>query len=50
VDLCASGEVDLSFLVTHRYTLADWREAFLTAIQKKTGCIKVAIGFAGAAA
>ena len=50
VDLCASGEVDLSSLVTHRYTLDDWREAFLTAIQKKTGCIKVAIGFAGAPA
>jgi threonine dehydrogenase-like Zn-dependent dehydrogenase len=50
VDLCASGEVDLGFLVTHRYPLDDWREAFLTAIRKKTGCIKVAFRFAGATA
>ena len=28
----------------------DWREAFLTAIRKKTGCIKVAFNFADAAA
>ena len=50
VDLCAAGEVDLSFLVPHRYTLDDWRAAFLTAIGKKTGCVKVAFRFAGAAA
>lgn len=46
VDLCASGEVDLSFLVTHRYPLDEWREAFLTAIQKTSGCVKVAFTFA----
>lgn len=45
VDLCASGEVDLSFLVTHRYPLDDWREAFITAIRKTTGCVKVAFAF-----
>ncbi|MBX3024248.1 zinc-binding dehydrogenase [bacterium] len=46
IDLCAAGEVDLAFLVTHRYGLADWRDAFLTAIRKRTGCIKVAFQFA----
>lgn len=45
VDLCAAGEIDLGFLVTHRYALDDWRAAFLTAIRKTTGCIKVAIDF-----
>jgi threonine dehydrogenase-like Zn-dependent dehydrogenase len=45
IDLCASGEVDLGFLVTHRYSLDDWREAFLTAIRKQTGCVKVAFRF-----
>ena len=48
IDLCASGEVDLGFLVTHRYSLDDWREAFLTAIRKQTGCVKVAFRFADA--
>ena len=50
IDLCASGEVDLGFLVTHRYALDDWRVAFLTAIRKQTGCVKVAFRFADAAA
>lgn len=50
VDLCASGEVDMSFLVTHRFQLADWREAFRTAIDKRTGCVKVAFEFAPAMA
>lgn len=50
VDLCAAGEVDLSFLVTHRYPLDDWRTAFRTAIDKTTGCVKVAITFADALA
>jgi threonine dehydrogenase-like Zn-dependent dehydrogenase len=45
VDLCASGEVDLSFLVTHRYRLDDWRAAFATAMNKTTGCVKVAFAF-----
>ena len=48
VDLCASGEVDLGFMVTHRYRLEDWRAAFRTAIEKTTGCVKVAITFADA--
>jgi threonine dehydrogenase-like Zn-dependent dehydrogenase len=50
LDLCAAGEVDLAFLVTHRYALDDWREAFRTAITKTTGCVKVAFTFAGTAA
>lgn len=50
VDLCASGEVDLSSLVTHRYPLADWRSAFHTAIDKTSGCVKVAFTFAHGAA
>jgi threonine dehydrogenase-like Zn-dependent dehydrogenase len=50
LDLCASGEVDLSFLVTHRYRLDDWRAAFHTAIMKTTGCVKVAFTFADATA
>jgi threonine dehydrogenase-like Zn-dependent dehydrogenase len=45
LDLCASGEVDLGFLVTHRYALDDWRAAFATAMHKKTGCVKVAFAF-----
>jgi threonine dehydrogenase-like Zn-dependent dehydrogenase len=49
LDLCAAGEVDLSFLVTHRYRLDDWRSAFRTAMKKTTGCVKVAFTFADAA-
>jgi len=50
VDLCASGEVDLGFLVTHRYPLPAWREAFDVAMRKKSGCVKVAFEFAPASA
>ena len=50
LDLCAAGEVDLGFLVTHRYSLDDWRAAFHTAIWKETGCLKVAFAFDGATA
>ncbi len=49
VDLCAAGEVDLAFMVTHRYPLDDWRAAFQTAIAKTTGCVKVAFTFADGA-
>lgn len=48
LDLCASGEVDLSFLVTHRYPLENWKAAFKTAMSKATGCVKVAFTFADA--
>jgi threonine dehydrogenase-like Zn-dependent dehydrogenase len=50
LDLCASGEVDLGFLVTHRYPLSEWKTAFQTAISKETGCLKVAFSFEGATA
>jgi len=46
LDLCASGEVDLGFLVTHRYPLEDWRTAFETAMSKASGCLKVVVAFA----
>ncbi len=49
LDLCASGEVDLSSLITHRYPLEDWKAAFDTAMSKKTGCVKVAFAFTDAA-
>jgi len=45
VELCASGEVDLGFLVTHRYPLEEWKAAFATAMAKTTGCGKVAFAF-----
>lgn len=45
LDLCASGEVDLGSLVTHRFPLEQWRAAFQTAIDKRTGCIKVVVTF-----
>ena len=48
VDLCAAGEVDLAWLVTHRYPLEQWKTAFSTAIAKKTGCVKVAFAFGDA--
>jgi threonine dehydrogenase-like Zn-dependent dehydrogenase len=48
VDLCAAGEVDLAFLVTHRYPLEEWQAAFQTAITETTGCVKVAFAFADA--
>lgn len=48
LDLCASGEVDLGFMVTHRYRLEDWKAAFGTAMTKTTGCVKVAFTFADA--
>jgi len=45
LDLCASREADLGFLVTHRYPLEQWRTAFATAMRKATGCVKVAFAF-----
>ncbi len=45
LDLCASGEVDMGFLVTHRFPLERWRDAFETAMSKNTGCVKVAFSF-----
>jgi threonine dehydrogenase-like Zn-dependent dehydrogenase len=42
--LAEAGRVDLAPLVTHRFRLGDWREAFLAiANQGESGAIKVAI-------
>ncbi|KAI4647459.1 hypothetical protein J4E90_004456 [Alternaria incomplexa] len=43
IRLYKSGVIDLSKLVTHRYKLEDAVEAFKTAADPKTGCIKVQI-------
>jgi threonine dehydrogenase-like Zn-dependent dehydrogenase len=45
-DLIQSGRIDLSGLLTHRFRLDDWREAFTTIVhQGDTGAIKVAFDF-----
>ena len=43
IRLYKSGVIDLSKLVTHRFKLEDAVEAFKTAADPKTGCIKVQI-------
>ena len=40
-DLIASGVVDPTLLVTHRFTLEQTPDAFETALDKKTGSVKV---------
>jgi threonine dehydrogenase-like Zn-dependent dehydrogenase len=48
LDLVASGRVDLTGMLTHTFTLDDWRNAFTTlATQDDTGAIKVAFDFRG---
>jgi threonine dehydrogenase-like Zn-dependent dehydrogenase len=43
LDLVAAGRIDLSGMLTHRFRLEDWRDAFRTLIdQGETGAIKVA--------
>ena len=45
-DLVGTGRIDLSGLLTHRFRLDDWREAFTTIVhQGDTGAIKVAFDF-----
>ena len=45
-DLLADGRVDLSGMLTHRFRLDEWREAFATLVrQGETGAIKVAFDF-----
>lgn len=41
IDLITSGRVQATKLVTHRYPFADIAEAFHTAADKKSGCVKV---------
>ena len=48
LDLVSSGRVDLTGMLTHTFTLSDWRDAFTTlATQDATGAIKVAFDFRG---
>jgi threonine dehydrogenase-like Zn-dependent dehydrogenase len=42
--LAAAGRVDLDGMLTHRFRLSEWREAFATiADQERSGAVKVAI-------
>jgi threonine dehydrogenase-like Zn-dependent dehydrogenase len=46
LDLVAEGRIDLTGMLTHTFSLDDWREAFSTLIhQGDTGAIKVAFDF-----
>jgi threonine dehydrogenase-like Zn-dependent dehydrogenase len=48
LDLVARGRVDLTGMLTHRFDLDDWRNAFTAiATQGETGAIKVAFDFRG---
>jgi threonine dehydrogenase-like Zn-dependent dehydrogenase len=48
LDLVAGGQIDLTGMLTHTFTLDDWREAFVTlATQAETGAIKVGFDFRG---
>lgn len=44
--LVAEGRIDLTGMLTHRFALTEWREAFTTLVgQEHTGAIKVAFDF-----
>jgi threonine dehydrogenase-like Zn-dependent dehydrogenase len=46
LELARSGRVDLTGMLTHTFTLDDWRGAFTTlATQDQSGAIKVAFDF-----
>jgi threonine dehydrogenase-like Zn-dependent dehydrogenase len=46
LDLVAAGQVDLTGMLTHTFTLDDWRDAFTAlATQDQSGAIKVAFDF-----
>jgi threonine dehydrogenase-like Zn-dependent dehydrogenase len=48
LDLASSGRIDLTGMLTHTFTLDDWRNAFVTlATQDQTGAIKVGFDFRG---
>ena len=48
LDLVSSGRIDLTGMLTHRFELDNWRDAFRTiATQDTTGAIKVAFDFRG---
>lgn len=45
-DLVRSGRIDISAMLTHRFRLDEWREAFVAiATQMHTGAVKVAFDF-----
>src|SRR6476659_6870796 len=49
LDLVSSGRVDLTGMLTHTFSLDDWRDAFVTlATQDETGAIKVAFDYRSA--
>jgi threonine dehydrogenase-like Zn-dependent dehydrogenase len=44
LDLASAGRIDLTGMLTHTFSLSDWRDAFLAvADQERSGAIKVAI-------
>jgi threonine dehydrogenase-like Zn-dependent dehydrogenase len=46
LDLVQAGRIDLAGMLTHRFRLDEWREAFTAIIQQgETGAIKVAFDF-----
>jgi threonine dehydrogenase-like Zn-dependent dehydrogenase len=46
LDWAAAGEIDVSDMLTHRFTIEHWRRAFETiANQGETGTIKVAFDY-----
>ena len=46
LDLVASGQIDLTGMLTHTFRLDDWRDAFgALATQDASGAIKVAFDF-----
>jgi len=48
LELVSTGRVDLTGMLTHRFELDNWRDAFTTiATQDTTGAIKVAFDFRG---
>ncbi len=49
LSLTTDGRIDLTGLLTHRFALTDWREAFTSIVnQGETGAIKVAFDYRGA--
>jgi threonine dehydrogenase-like Zn-dependent dehydrogenase len=46
LDLVRTGRIDLTGMLTHRFRLDEWRDAFTTIVQQgETGAIKVAFDF-----
>ena len=39
--LILDGKLDVSGYITHRFPLSEWREAIETAVNKRSGAIKV---------